>query len=33
MIELERTLQPQQLHPEFGTEPVVLYAGPSVEEA
>jgi Fe-S-cluster-containing dehydrogenase component len=26
-------LQPQQLYPEYGTEPVVLYAGPSVEEA
>ncbi len=33
MQELMRTLQPQQLNPEFGTEPVVLYAGPSVEEA
>ena len=33
MIALTAKLQPQQLHPEFGTEPVVLYAGPSVEEA
>ena len=33
MQALVAELQPQQLHPEFGTEPVVLYAGPSVEEA
>ena len=26
-------LDARPLHPEFGTEPVVLYAGPSVEEA